>query len=189
MYYGNSLGGKTLFQGVKQLPPGSFLRLDLNTFNIKIDQYWSPQKLSNIIHRNKTSSNTLISNTRTLLEQSVKRQLVSDVPIGVLLSGGIDSSAITAFASKHYEGRLKTFSIGFDDPSYPDERPKAKRVAKEFGTDHHELFIEGRDISYIVENYTAEPGIRKLKEILFEIIGELNIQFLQNCGQSNKPVI
>ena len=74
---------------------------------------------------------------RARLDTAVRRRLVADVPVGVFLSGGIDSSAITAFASKHVPaGRLKTFSIGFEEASF-DESAYAKRVAELFQTDHH----------------------------------------------------
>ena len=71
--------------------------------------------------------------------------LVSDVPVGVFLSEGIDSSAITAFAARHYGGRLKTFSAGFDFDRGVNELPKARKVAEHFGTDHHELQGDGGD--------------------------------------------
>ena len=77
--------------------------------------------------------------------------LVSDVPVGVFLSGGIDSSAITAFAARHYGGRLKTFSAGFDFDRGVNELPKARAVAEHFGTDHHELHVSGGDVAGVIE--------------------------------------
>ena len=77
--------------------------------------------------------------------------LVSDVPVGVFLSGGIDSSAITAFAARHYGGRLKTFSAGFDFDRGVNELPKARKVAEHFGTDHHELHVSGGDVAGVME--------------------------------------
>jgi len=151
LFYGNSLGGRTLFQGIQQLLPGYSLQINLDTFTPVTTAYWSLQEQARQANQTSQSTKTLIDTTRERLEAAVKRQLVSDVPIGVFLSGGIDSSAITAFASRHYAGRLLTFSAGFDDPRYPDERPKARRIAQHFNTDHHELFIEGRDIAQVVE--------------------------------------
>ena len=81
----------------------------------------------------------------------MRRQLVSDVPVGVFLSGGVDSSAITALASRHYQGRLATYAAGFDDARGVDERPKARRVAQQFGTDHHEIHVGGDDVADLVE--------------------------------------
>jgi asparagine synthase (glutamine-hydrolysing) len=75
---------------------------------------------------------------RVVLERAVQRRLMSDVPLGVFLSGGIDSSAIVAFASRHVPpGALKTFSIGFNDPTF-DESAHARNVAQTFQTEHHE---------------------------------------------------
>jgi len=98
-----------------------------------------------------SSVEEIIVETRRLLEEAVRRQLVSDVPVGVFLSGGVDSSAITAFASKHYSGRLATYSAGFDDLDGVDERPKARKIAAHFGTEHHELQIHGAGVADLVE--------------------------------------
>ena len=159
MFYGNSLGERTLYKNICQLLPGHFLHLDTNTFKSKFLAYWSLKDASALSNQTKDSTKQLIVSTRRLLESAVQRQLISDVPVGVFLSGGIDSSAITAFAARHYKGRLATFAAGFDDPYYKDERPKACRVAKHFGTDHHELFIEGRDIAGVVEALIDHHGM------------------------------
>jgi asparagine synthase (glutamine-hydrolysing) len=75
--------------------------------------------------------------------------MVSDVPLGVFLSGGIDSSAVAAFAARHVNGRLKTFSIGFDDASF-DESARARQVAQTLGTDHHEEVLSLRGASELI---------------------------------------
>ena len=159
VFYGNSLGERILYKNIRQLLPGHFLHLETNTFKSKSDAYWSLKDASALSNQTKDSTKQLIVSTRRLLESAVQRQLISDVPVGVFLSGGIDSSAITAFAARHYEGRLATFAAGFDDPRYPDERPKARRVAEHFGTDHHELFIEGRNIAGVVEALIDHHGM------------------------------
>jgi asparagine synthase (glutamine-hydrolysing) len=159
MFYGNSLGERTLYKNICQLLPGHFLHLDANTFESKSVAYWSLKDASALSNQTKDSTKQLIVSTRRLLESAVQRQLISDVPVGVFLSGGIDSSAITAFAARHYKGRLATFAAGFDDPLYPDERPKARQVAEHFGTDHHELFIEGREIAGVVETLIDHHGM------------------------------
>lgn len=145
LYYGNTLGGRTLYRGIRQLEPGRYLELDLRSFSHHVDSYWS---LAAHAGRRKTavSISDAVSETRRLFEAAVRRQLVSDVPVGVFLSGGVDSSAITAVASKYYGGRLTTYSVGFDDRNGVDERPKARRVAKYFGTDHHEFLLSGPDL-------------------------------------------
>ncbi len=150
LYYGTALGERTLYQGIHKLLPGHYLELDLTTFSSKIECYWSPSQYSGC-DKYSCSVDERISQTRTLLEQAVKRQLVSDVPVGVFLSGGIDSSAITAFASRHYKGKLATYSVGFDFDKGNDELPKANKIAQLYGTDHHELHISGFEIADIVE--------------------------------------
>jgi asparagine synthase (glutamine-hydrolysing) len=151
LYYGNPLGGKTLFRGIQQLLPAHCLELDLSTLGHKITPYWS---VGNQAHNNagiKTGDGHAVSDVRRLLEQAVARQLVADVPIGVFLSGGVDSSAIAAFASRHYAGRLATYSVGFDFAVDGGELPRAGRVAAMCGTEHNEIHISGEDVGGLVE--------------------------------------
>jgi len=151
LYYGNTLGGRTLYQGIKQLLPGHYLELDLKSFQYVIHEYWSlKHQVSHTISVSHGKQD-MIAETRHLLEQAVRRQLVSDVPVGLFLSGGIDSSAIAAFASRHYGKRLATYSAGFDFAPDGGELPKAQRVATLFGTEHHEIHIAGGDVGDLVE--------------------------------------
>lgn len=105
------------------------------------------------IYNTEKSSDSLseaADKTAELLENSVKRQLLSDVPVGIFLSGGIDSSAITAFASKYFSGKIKTFSAGFDFDKGHNELPMAKYVADYYGTEHHEMHIRGADLKNVL---------------------------------------
>ena len=147
-YYGNTLGENTLFTNVQKLLPGHLLEIDIHSLEITKTRYWEPN-----VNLNYSSSNhkTIVSQIRTRLEAAVKRQLVSDVPVGIFLSGGIDSSAITAFASRHYNGKLATYSVGFDFIGDRNELPKAREIASKFHTDHHEIYIKGADIGHVVE--------------------------------------
>lgn len=151
LYYGNTHGGRTLYQGIKQLQPGHCVEIDLKSFKLIDHEYWSLKNQASCLNMLKSSTGEMIAETKRLLEAAVHRQLVSDVPVGVFLSGGVDSSAITAFASKHYAGRLATYSAGFDDLAGVDERPKARRVSEHFGTEHHELYIHGESVADLVE--------------------------------------
>jgi len=90
-----------------------------------------------------------------LLSKSVESQLVSDVPLGIFLSGGIDSSAITALASQHYSGRLDTYSAGFDFEKGINELPKARLVSRVFDTNHHELHIKGGELPHLIEELVS----------------------------------
>ncbi|MDD5673071.1 MAG: asparagine synthase-related protein, partial [Chitinivibrionales bacterium] len=114
--------------------PGTRLLADAN--GIKTETYWRPpQDPSENI---KPDHDEIMQ----LMDDAVKRQLVSDIPIGVYLSGGLDSSAIVALASKHVSSPLKTFTIGYlpPDQSY-NELDKARRVANHFGCEHHEFVL------------------------------------------------
>ena len=151
LFYGATLGGRTLVRGIQQLLPGHYLELDIGTFEFQVRAYWSLERQARRGDRVRSSLGEVISETRRLLEASVRRQLVSDVPVGVFLSGGVDSSAITAFAAKHYGGRLATYSAGFDELGGVDERPKARRLAAHFGTIHHEVQVDGSQVADVVE--------------------------------------
>lgn len=151
LYYGNPLGGRTLYRGIRQLLPGHFLEVHLNTFQHEVRAYWSLEDQVKDAGSVPMDNQLAITNTRALLEQAVRRQLVSDVPVGVFLSGGIDSSAIVAFASRHYEKRLMTYSAGFDFVRGDGELPRARRIAAHFGTEHHELHITGESVGDAIE--------------------------------------
>lgn len=151
LYYGNTLGGRTLYRGIHQLSPGCYIEIDVATRRTSVSEYWSVPTHLATMPTVEGPASVLITETRRLVEEAVRRQLVSDVPVGVFLSGGVDSSAITAIASKHYGGRLTTYCAGFDDLDGTDERAKARRVATHFGTDHHELHIAGSDLPTLVE--------------------------------------
>jgi asparagine synthase (glutamine-hydrolysing) len=151
LYYGNSLGGRTLHAGIQQLPPGHYLELDLDSFEHRVGEYHSFRQRPKPASAVSIDSTAASGQVRKLLEQAVARQLVSDVPVGVFLSGGVDSSAITAFASRHYQGRLATYSVGFDFTEQVNELPKARLIANQFGTDHHEIHIAGADVPAIIE--------------------------------------
>ncbi len=148
LYYGNSLGGRTLYAGIRQLLPGHYLELDLNSFEFEVREYHSFRQPPPAV-RVAFDSQQAADEIRRLLEQAVSRQLVSDVPVGVFLSGGVDSSAITALASRHYRGHLATYSVGFDFTGVADELPKARRIAE-------------RCSARIITKYTSEvPTYRR----------------------------
>lgn len=148
LYYGNPLGARTMHDGIRQLLPGQYLEVDLSSFRSRTESYWSLTDQADRVWQ--PDGRSLEETTRSLLEDAVRRQLVSDVPIGIFLSGGIDSSAITAFASRHYPGKLATFSAAFDFSEDDGELPVARAVARQFSTEHHELRISGADIADVV---------------------------------------
>ena len=147
LHFSTTLGETTFYQGIKKLLPGHIMIYDIGSRHCNIECYKRNYDVT-VSHDNLETATARI---RELFERSVKNQLVSDVPVGVFLSGGIDSTAITAFASRHYNGTLKTFSSGFDFDKGVNELPNARFVAKTFGTDHHELHINGGDMPQVLE--------------------------------------
>ena len=151
LYYGYCLNSKTFYNEIQKLIPGSLMILDTKTLNSTTEVFWQHEDIFVENDNARISEKQAVLKTKELLENAVKKQLLSDVPIGVFLSGGIDSSAITAFASRHYSGKLKSFSAGFDFNKTNDELPVAKELARLFNTEHHEIFIEGKNISQTIE--------------------------------------
>ena len=137
----------TIFNDARKLPPASYLIWERKRVEVK--EYWSPFNLEGI-EKNLTEKEAEYR-LLELLNQSVKRRLISDVPLGVFLSGGIDSSVIAAFAQKEAPGKVKTFSIGFEDPSF-DESKYASLVSQFLGTEHFEQRMTPKDLLDIVPN-------------------------------------
>ncbi|WP_061249354.1 asparagine synthase (glutamine-hydrolyzing) [Leptospira alstonii] len=134
--YGYIPAPNTIYEEAKKLPGGHNLIFNITTRSIYLEKYWE-FKIEPSIDVSKKNEEIVSETILDLLEKSVKRRLVSDVPLGVFLSGGVDSSAIVAMAAKHFRGNLNTFSIGFDDPSF-DEKKYAKLVSDIFHTQHRE---------------------------------------------------
>jgi asparagine synthase (glutamine-hydrolysing) len=138
--YGYIPGADCILEGVHKLPPAHALSFDLTTHKLKVWRYWdlpSPQEAQN------TDIVALSNKLESLLEDSVRRQLVaSDVPVGILLSGGVDSSLITAMAARTSGKPVKTFTVTFPEHVSHNEGPYAKIVAEYFGTRHTELVAE-----------------------------------------------
>lgn len=142
----------TMFQGVRKLPPAHYLLWEGG--NLQIKQYWDV-KFSPCEHYTEAGA---VEEIRALLEDSVQRRLVSDVPLGAFLSGGIDSSAIVALMTKITGQPVRTFSIGFDDDAY-GELPYAREIANRFQTEHHELLVQPKMVEilpHLVRHY-GEP--------------------------------
>ncbi|MCL4361606.1 asparagine synthase (glutamine-hydrolyzing) [Candidatus Dependentiae bacterium] len=126
----------TLYKEIYKLPASYYLKIDKNK-NLEFVEWYNPVKNS---HQYNLSENQYIDQIRFLLEESVKKRLVSDVPVGIFLSGGIDSSLIVSLASK-YVPHIKTFNISYSDGQEYNEQEDARLVAKKFNTEHHEMVI------------------------------------------------
>jgi asparagine synthase (glutamine-hydrolysing) len=144
MWFGNALGQNTLFSGIKKLLPGHYLTV--GAAGSSLFRYWALEDVKPL----KPTLGEATAEVARLLENSVKSQLVGDVPVGVFLSGGIDSSAITAFATKHYANKLQTFSVGFDFDRGVNELPAARFVADYYGTEHHEIKVSGSGMEDVI---------------------------------------
>jgi len=158
-------GERTMFKGIKRLLPGRFLLVKDGRVTIK--QYWEPT-----VCPSQYTEDYYIKSLRSLLEQSVARHLISDVPVGVLLSGGIDSSSIVALASRMKDEPLKTFCMGFGHPD--DELSDARLVADHFGTDHKELVVADRLLKDYPKMiwYADEPKRNLYPYYISEMVGK-----------------
>jgi len=132
----------SIYQGISKLLPGSILTLNLSKKEIGIENYWSMKGLVESTLKNPFigSEQQALLELESVLSKSVSDQMMSDVPLGAFLSGGIDSSVIVALMQSQSSKKVKTFSIGFNEKGY-DEAKYAKAVAKHLCTDHTELYI------------------------------------------------
>lgn len=141
----------TIYNGVFKLPPGNILTWKAGE-SPEINQYWDPLALASIneqVHHS-ISDNEAIDQLDDLLGDAVLRRMISDVPLGAMLSGGIDSSVVTALMQKHSDRPVKTFSIGFNESDY-NEAKYASQVAKHLGTEHTELYVESKHSLDVIE--------------------------------------
>ena len=142
----------TLFEGVRLLPPGTTLTVDLGERRIDETRYWDYQFTSAGFSM---SADEASEELYRLFEQAVTRQLVSDVPVGAYLSGGMDSGSITAVATQHIP-RMRTFTGGFDLSSASglelgfDERPMSEMMANRFKTEHYEMVLHAGDMEHVL---------------------------------------
>jgi len=135
-------GPGTIVAGVQQLPPGHLLSWDRPTRTIAIRRYWAPQPMPSRSHGRRRE---LVEETSQLIEASVRACMISDVPLGVFLSGGVDSSLVAALAARNTSRPIKTFTVGYDIGGFNEFAP-ARRVAEVLGTDHREFFITRDDV-------------------------------------------
>jgi asparagine synthase (glutamine-hydrolysing) len=127
-------GSSSILSGVSKLPPGHAFEFDLATGRGRRWRYWALPPFAD----DGAAADELVDALERLLEQAVRSQLVADVPVGVLLSGGVDSSLVTALAARAVE-QVKTFTVRFPGHARFDETPHARLIARHFGTEHSEL--------------------------------------------------
>ena len=132
----------SIFEGVRKLPPGHFLRWKDGRVDVR--QYWKVAATEPFRGDEREATEAL----ERVLADAVRAHMVSDVPLGAFLSGGVDSSAVVGFMARASSRPVQTFSIGFDDPQY-DELEHARAVAQHFGTDHHEFVVRPDALSIL----------------------------------------
>jgi asparagine synthase (glutamine-hydrolysing) len=137
---------RSIFKSVKKLPPAHAMIYDLETGEDRIWNYWNPPYYS----ENMLSAEVLTEELETLLTDAVGLRMISDVPLGAFLSGGVDSSIIVAIMSKISCEPVKTFSIGFEESKY-NELPYARVVADHFKTEHREIIVKPDAFSVLPE--------------------------------------
>jgi asparagine synthase (glutamine-hydrolysing) len=147
MSFGYVPGEETLHKGIHRLPPGHSLTWRDQRTSVR--SYWDLQ----FAPQSNQDLSASIDETRRLLEQSIALHLRSDVPLGVFLSGGLDSSAVVALLARNVSKGLNTFSVAFDFGSQFDETPYAREVASRFSTRHHEIRVTPRQFVDFVPRY------------------------------------
>jgi asparagine synthase (glutamine-hydrolysing) len=158
LLYGYIPAPLSIYRNVEKIKPGHKVVVDLSDQKTVHQQYWDA------VHyyarpANFRSEEEVVEAITAELKDAVNRRLISDVPIGAFLSGGIDSSLIAAFMQELSSSPIKTFTIGFSDSDF-DEAPYAKRMAEYLGTEHTELYIDEHsvlDIAQNTSNYFDEP--------------------------------
>ena len=131
-------GDRCILQGFNKLPPAHAMLFDLRTGKSKIWRYWELPEIDHAITNRRVDENELLEELECILGNSVRQQLMADVPVGILLSGGVDSSLVTAMAVRT-STRVRTFTIRFPGHAKHDETKHARLISRHFETEHTEL--------------------------------------------------
>jgi asparagine synthase (glutamine-hydrolysing) len=162
---------RTFYRGVEKLLPGHFLVADSR--GTRSQAYWDiPAEEETAKHPREIAAGVV-----ELLRESVRLRLISDVPLGVFLSGGTDSSAVVAFMAELGAHPLRTFSVGFDDPAY-SELPFARSVAGRYSTEHHELVVKAEHMREELPRLVAfrDEPIAEPTDVALYLISKLAAQ-------------
>ena len=151
----------SIFENTHKLKAGFFLHLDISTGGISHSKYWDVMDCY-AGEKNKISEDEAIGEVENILRSACEYRMISDVPVGMFLSGGYDSSAVTAILQSNRIEKLKTFSIGFHEKNF-NEAHHAKKIAEYLGTDHTEYYCTQRDALNLID---------KLPEIWDEPFGD-----------------
>tara|TARA_B100000886_G_scaffold339253_1_gene304178 strand:+ start:522 stop:2417 length:1896 start_codon:yes stop_codon:yes gene_type:complete len=150
-FFGNALQDKTFFEGIKNLNPGCYVKIKDN--QIKKEKFWEIKKR---IFK-KYNEEKVVESINQLVGNGIKNQLVSDVPVGIFLSGGLDSTAITHFAAKNSNKNINTYTASFEFmPNSNNEIKKARKIAKHYGTNHNEIFISTDNLLDVIDKLVQQ---------------------------------
>ena len=141
-------GEETLFEGIYKLDPGHYLTV--HSGRVTKGRYWD---LRFETSPRWTRFDEAVEALQTLLRDTVKDHMISDVPVGVLLSGGVDSTGILRYAVEQTQKQISTFTVGFAKEDFADERPYARLAAEHYGTLHHEITINAKDFYDFLPKY------------------------------------
>jgi len=141
-------GEETLLKGIRKLAPGHYLLVKKDQMEIR--QYWDLRFSEPTGGRSLADAESELSE---LLAESIELHMIADVPVGVLLSGGVDSTAVLSCAAEKSEKNINTFTVGFSGSHVPDERPYAKLAAESFHSRHHEMTIAASDFREFLPKY------------------------------------
>ena len=183
LQFGNVPAPLSIYKNIYKLEPSSILTLKVNSLedtknSLKIKKYWIP-KVQNL--NKNVDSNFVLCQTQKKIMDAIKRQCISDVPLGTFLSGGIDSSLITALIKKNYDKKIKTFSIGFNHQTF-NEATHSKEIAKFLSTDHHELYINSKDALKIV------PSLSEIYDEPFSDVSQIPTLILSKFAKQKITV-
>jgi asparagine synthase (glutamine-hydrolysing) len=157
LYHGYITAPHTIFKNTYKLKPGAYLHF--NNGQITQHTYWRIEDKFEQRQVNAQSEEYMINDLDAVLTASVNDRMMSDVPLGAFLSGGVDSSLVVALMQKQSTQHIKTFTIGFNEPEF-NEAPYAKEIAGYLGTDHHELYLpikKAEELIPQIPDYYDEP--------------------------------
>ena len=175
----------SILKDVYKIKPGSYLSMNIenHSYNLERNIFWDPITEATRLSEQKFANEYLATDSvEKAIENSVISQLISDVPIGSLLSGGIDSSLVTALMAKNSTEKLKTFTVGFKDSSY-DESRFAKAISEHLSTDHTEVLLEEDDCKDVI------PQISKIYDEPFADSSQIPTYFISKIARKNVKVV
>ena len=142
-------GEQTLFKNIKKLEPGRYALIDAKTSSIN-RPYWDLEFRPTAEHKTLDDAAAALSE---MLSEAVRLHMISDVPVGILLSGGVDSTGVLSYAAKLTDKEIQTFTVGFEGEQFADERPYARLAAKRFGTRHYDITMTAEDFRDFLPRY------------------------------------